>query len=261
MEKLAVSTSPTQLTEGVAPDATGLTLNQIEATVEQYGVVVRISDLAELTAKHNMVERCIYVLGLQAAELYDQLIFNALSTGATSVYRPHNRADDAHLIGSDHLDFNDLIEIDALQMDAAARPFEGGDYVFVVAPQVYACFLKDPDFKAAAQMQAPERIWKAEVANLAGFRIVRSNAPGFSPATTTASGSSNKVYSSFAIGRFSYAITDLQGLRVYMVAPGGQLDPLQQARKIGWKFCFKSAVVNTNWIRLVKSSGLNSATN
>ncbi len=54
-EKLAVST--TQLTEGVPPDALGIALNQFEATMEQYGIVVRLSDLAELTARHNIVER------------------------------------------------------------------------------------------------------------------------------------------------------------------------------------------------------------
>lgn len=36
-EKLSVATTPTQLTEGIAPDAVGITLNQFEATIEQYG--------------------------------------------------------------------------------------------------------------------------------------------------------------------------------------------------------------------------------
>ena len=70
-EKFTVSTVPTQLTEGVAPDAQGLTLNQFEAVAEQYGFVVRLSDLAELTAKHPIVEKTIYLLGLHAAETYD----------------------------------------------------------------------------------------------------------------------------------------------------------------------------------------------
>lgn len=72
-EKLTVSTSPTQLIEGIPPDATGLTINQIEASIEQYGSVVRLSDLAEITARHNIIERTIYILGLQASEVYDLL--------------------------------------------------------------------------------------------------------------------------------------------------------------------------------------------
>ena len=101
-EKLAVSATPTQLTEGVAPDSVGITLNQFEATTEQYGSLVRISDLAELTAKHNIVERTIYVLGLEAAETYDQLIFTVLDA-ATNNFRPNSKAADTNLVGSDHI--------------------------------------------------------------------------------------------------------------------------------------------------------------
>lgn len=70
-EKLAVSTTPTQLTEGVPPDAVGIAINYFDAVTEQYGAVVKLSDLAELTARHNITERTIYVLGLQASEVYD----------------------------------------------------------------------------------------------------------------------------------------------------------------------------------------------
>src|SRR5579862_5978145 len=37
---------PAQLTEGVAPDAIPIQMSQFEAIMEQYGVVVRLSDLA-----------------------------------------------------------------------------------------------------------------------------------------------------------------------------------------------------------------------
>lgn len=228
-EKLAVSSSPTQLTEGIAPDADGITLNQFEATAEQYGVVIRISDLAELTARHNIVERTIYVLGLQAAETYDQLVYNVLDA-ATNVYRPNNRAGDTSLIGSDLVTYNDLIELDAVLMGQGARHFENMNYVLITSPQPYAGMLKDPDFKASNQFQAPEKLWNAEVATLGGFSVVRSNAPGFAATAQAGGGQSSKVYSSFALGRFAYQISDLQNLRMYVVAPGGQSDPLQQNR-------------------------------
>lgn len=259
-EKLTVSSVPTQLTEGVAPDSVGITLNQFEATAEQYGSLVRISDLAELTAKHNIVERTIYVLGLEAAETYDQLIFTVLDA-ASNVFRPNSKAADTNLVGSDHIGYVDLIELDALLQDQGARPMEGGEYVFATPPQVYAALLKDPDFKAAAQFGDPARIWRGEMKMLGGFRIVRTNAPGFAATAQTPAGQADKVYSSFALGRFAYQITDLQNLRVYVVAPGGQSDPLQQNRKIGWKFAFKSIITNQTWIRRVRSAGLDSVTN
>lgn len=259
-EKFTVQTTPSQLTEGIAPDANGITMNQFEAVAEQYGFLVRISDLAELTAKHTVVERTIYLEGLHAAETYDQLIFNVINA-ATNVYRPNNRAADTNLFATDLISYTDLVNNEALLQDQGGRPFDNGDYVLVTPPQVYGGLLRDPDFKAAAQLRAPEKIWKGEVGELAGFRIVRSNSPAFAATSQATAGQANKVYSSFAIARWAYQVSDLQNLRVYVVAPGGQADPLQQSRKIGWKFAFKSIITNQNWIRLIRSAGQNSVNN
>jgi N4-gp56 family major capsid protein len=261
------STVPSQLTEGAAPEAMGITLNQFEATAEQYGALVKITDLAELTAKHPIVQKTIYLLGLHAAEIYDQLIYAVIAAG-TSVYRPNGRAADTNLIGSDHLSYNDLISILAKLQDNAARPLDGGAelregalYSAIVCPQVHAALLKDPDFKAAAQFQAPSRIWNGQAEVLGGFRIVVSNSPSFAATATTASGVSNKVYSSFFLGQGAFQVSDLQNLRVYVTAPGGGSDPLYQKRQIGWKFAFKSIITNQNWLFVGRSSGLNSVTN
>jgi N4-gp56 family major capsid protein len=259
-EKFTVSTTPTQLTQGIAPDAAGLTLNQFTAVAEQYGFVVRLSDLAELTAKHPIVEKTIYLLGLHAAETYDQLVFNVLDA-ATTTYRPNGRTVDTAVLASDLIGYNDLIELEAQLQTKGARPFGDGDYVGIFAPQVYASLLKDPDFKAAAQFKAPERIWKGEVQELGGIRIVRSNSPAFAFASQATSGFTNRLYSSFIIAQFAYQVSDLQNLRVYVVAPGGQSDVLQQNRKIGWKFAFKAIITNQDWLRRVRSSGQDSTNN
>lgn len=259
-EKFTVAATPTQLTEGIPPDAAPITLNQFQAVMEQYGALVRISDLAELTAKHPIVQRTIYLLGLQAAETYDQLIFNVLNA-ASNVYRPNNRAGDTTLIGTDRPTFFDLTSLMALLQDFGGRPFDGGQYVFITPPQVHAAMLQDPDFKTSVQFGAPDRMWRGEVQSLGGFRIVRTNAPGFAATAQATSGQASKVYSSFALARYAYQISDLQNLQLYVVQPGGQLDPLQQSRKLGWKFAFKSIITNQNWVRLVRSSGLNSVTN
>lgn len=228
MEKFAVSATPTQLTESIPPDAVGITMNQFEATAEQYGFLIRLSDLAELTAKHPVVQKAMYLLSLQAAETYDQLIFNVLNQ-ATSAYFPNAKVSDAGLVATDTVGYNDLVALDALLNDAGARPMEGGEYCLVTPSQVYAGLLKDPDYKAAHQLVSPDKIYRGEVDTLGGFRVVRSNAPAFAATTQATTGASNKVYSSFAIAKNAYQISDLQNLKVYVVAPGGQSDPLTVA--------------------------------
>lgn len=259
-EKFAVASTPTQLSEGVPPDAQPITMAQFEATAEQYGALVKISDLAELTAKHDVVQRTMYLLALQVAETYDQLIFNVLDA-ATTVYRPNNRAADSNLIGTDTVAFNDLLSQQAVLQTNGARTFDGGSYVFYCAPQVRAAIVKDPDYKASVQFAAPDKLWKGEVEQLGGFRVLQTNSPAFAAVTSATAGQANKIYSSFGVGRFAYQITDLQNVRVYSVAPGGAPDPLEQTRKLGWKFAFKSIITNQTWIIRFRSAGLSSITN
>jgi N4-gp56 family major capsid protein len=260
LEKLATSTAPTQLTEGIQPDAIGLQMSQYTAVAEQYGILLRLSDLAELTSKHDVVGRSLYVLGLHAAETYDILIFNVIQA-ASNIYFPNAKTSTATVTSSDKIGYVDLTALHANLMDQGARPFDDGDYVLVVPPQVHASMLQDPDFKASNQFGKPERIWRGEVQELSGFRIVKSNAPGFTPILSTTSGSAKKQYNSFAIARNAYQISDLQNLRVYAAAPGGQTDTLQQNRKLGYKFAFKAIITNQNWITVVQSAGQNSTNN
>lgn len=207
LEKLTVAASPTQLTEGIAPDAVGLTINQFTAVVEQYGNLVRISELAELTARHPLVQEAMRRLGLWSSEVYDQLIFTVIDA-ATNVYRPNSKASDVTLTASDKPAYVDLVELLATLQDNGAKPFSGGEYVYVCPPQVHASLLQDPDWKASHQFM-PDPIYKGEVGMLASFRVVNSNAPAFAATAQATGGAANKVYSSFALGRAAYQISDL----------------------------------------------------
>lgn len=51
LERYSVETTPTQLEEGVTPASIGISINQVTATLEQYGKVFIISELAQFTAK------------------------------------------------------------------------------------------------------------------------------------------------------------------------------------------------------------------
>lgn len=224
--------------------------------MEQYGFVVAISDLAELTAKHPIVARTMELLAIQAHEAYDYLIFNVLSAG-TSVYRPNAKTTNVSLTASDTLAYADLVALNALMDDNASRPFDGGAFVLVLPPQVVATLQKDTTFIQSHQFQNVDAIYKGEVGMLSNLRIVKSNAPSFAAITQTTSGAANLVYTGFSIGKMAYQISDLQNLRAYVAAPGGLIDPLQQRRKLGWKFAFKSIITNPTWLQVVFCAGAN----
>jgi N4-gp56 family major capsid protein len=260
MEKLTVSTSPTQLTEGISPDAVGLTINQYTATLEQYGQLVRISDLSELTAKHPLVQEAIQRLSTWATETYDVLVYGILDA-ASNVYYANNRAGATTLLASDVPSYNDLVELNAILFGQGAKPFADGNYACVTSGQPYAALQRDPDYKAANQLAGAEKIWRGQIGAIGGMSVVRSNAPGFVATSQATSGFTNKIYSSFVMGMNSFQISDFQSIESVVTPPGGHGDPLKQSTKLGVKFSMKSVISNQNWIRRFRSSGNDSATN
>lgn len=123
--------------------------------MEAYGNVVIITDLAEITAKHPVVQQAIDRIGLWAAETYDQLLFNVLAA-ATNTYWPNGRTADTQLIGSDRPSFVDLVSLQALLQDQGGRPMYDGSggkdapmtgmYTFITPPQVHGAMQTDPDW-------------------------------------------------------------------------------------------------------------------
>jgi hypothetical protein len=110
-------------------------------------------------------------------------------------------------------------------------------------------------------LSSPDSIWRGQVGSLANFAIVQSNSPSFASTAQAGSGQSSKVYSGFAIAQFAFQVSDWQTLNMYTAAPGGQTDVLQQNYKAGWKFAFKSVITNQNWLRRVRTAGIDSVTN
>src|ERR1017187_6676956 len=75
MERIPVGTTPTQLTEGQAADAVGVTINKVTATVEEYGTAIQISRLASMTARNPIVQEGVRKLGLNVKEVRDRLLY------------------------------------------------------------------------------------------------------------------------------------------------------------------------------------------
>jgi N4-gp56 family major capsid protein len=260
-EKFASPTgTPSQLAEGITPDARQLVISNNDVVTEQYGDLVKITDVAELTVKHPIVQKGLDVLGLYAAELSDLLILNVLKA-STNERLVNGRAAVTDLVAADLPSYTEARIVAASLKNAKAMPFEGGYYVMVIPPNVEASLLGDTDFKAANQFNNTNRIYKGEIGQLAGLRFVMSNSPSLDGTAQATSGKTNKYYSSFAIGKEAYGIVDLQNMQVYNTPPGGQADPLHQRRQLGFKFMFKAAILNSDWLVEFISSGVDSANN
>lgn len=233
----------TTLTQGVPPTSNTLSSAAITATVDQIGAFVELTDLAELTVKHPVVEQVMELLGAQAGESIDTRIINVLLAGTTVQYA-NGAANRAALAATDVMTTVEFRKAVKTLRVNGALPFDR-DYVMVVDPSVEADILSDTTFTAVANFNA-QPMYDAEVGRWYGTRVVRSNNIAAIASTTT-------VHTSFIFGRNAYAITDLQSLQMYVEGPGGVSDPLRQKRTMGWKTAFKTVILNNSLFLRIES--------
>ena len=90
------------LQEGVAPSGEGMTLVQVSATAQQWGDLVRITDVANLTIKHPLFQQAIQLVSLQLPETLERNTLQTLMSGVQINY-VNSRANRASLVATDVL--------------------------------------------------------------------------------------------------------------------------------------------------------------
>lgn len=74
------------LQEGIAPPGEALALQQVSVTAQQWGDSVSITDVAQLTIKHNLFKTAIELVGLQVNETLERNTFTSLMAGSNVNY-------------------------------------------------------------------------------------------------------------------------------------------------------------------------------
>lgn len=242
--------------EGVAPTDTALTTTAITAVVDQAGAYVTLTDLAKLTPKHPVMQKTIELLGVQGARSYDNLIFNAIVAG-TGVFYAGGAASRAALTATSYLTFSDVLKGVVNLRKNGASEFDDGNYVLAVAPQVEGDLLQDPLLQNVAYRQTPNghtnELYKGAIMTFGGVTIVRSNQIAFNGILVGAT-SVLPGFVSFLFGQNAYAVTNLQNMQTYTQTPGSVADPLEQRMTVGWKFAFKSVILNNNFMYRFEST-------
>lgn len=171
--RLALPTAP--LTEGVPPDAVALSIEQVDVTVEQWGIVVLLTDVVQLTVKHPALEKAIDRTGLAMAEMLEREIAKVLLGGTIVIF------------GGDALDRDDLVAADVLNTTVVlkattglrsrgAMPVEGMLYAGVITPQQEGDLLAaDTTFQNASNFANVRALQYGEIGIWMGVRWSRGN--------------------------------------------------------------------------------------
>lgn len=97
-ERLPLPFAP--LSEGVAAAGQAITIAQVSATAQQWGDLVRVTDVADMTIKHPLFKQAIRLVAMQQPETVERNVFNILMTG-TNVNYANSRANRAAVLATD----------------------------------------------------------------------------------------------------------------------------------------------------------------
>ncbi len=119
------------LTEGAAPPGELMTIAQITATAYQWGDLITLTDVAELTIKHPLFQKAIELTALQVSETLERNCYNALMAGA-QVDFVGSRGARASLHSTDYITGSVFNRIFAQLIALGAPRFSGDEQTDVI---------------------------------------------------------------------------------------------------------------------------------
>ena len=175
--RLALPTAPLQ--EGTAPTSVALAITNKDVTVQQWGIVVLLSDVAELTTVHPMLTAAIERTALAMSEMFEREMAQMLMTGTNVTYAGTSlstRTSVSSAGSSAFLTTAEIIGLTTTLRRRGAMPIKGPLYGGVISPQMEADIMNETAFQqAVARGQDLERLDFAKIGTWMGVEWVRSN--------------------------------------------------------------------------------------
>jgi N4-gp56 family major capsid protein len=162
------------LTEGSTPDNTSMSISTVSAVADQWGAYIVLSDVADITIKHPVMQKGIDLMGIQAAETVDREIINVLLAG-TSVFFPAAVTTRAGIGASDYMTTTVVRKVVSNLRSDGAMDYDGQDFMGVVDPQVEMDLSADSTFQNAGSYSNIKVLQNGEVGKWMGVRWMRSN--------------------------------------------------------------------------------------
>lgn len=163
-------------TEGTTPsDQQALAVETVQAVVDQWILIVGLTDIAQLTVKHPLMPIVSDLLGLAQAELVDREIQKALMADAGVTFA--GTTSRAGLTGTHYVTPTVLGDVWASLRRNGARPL-GMNYVLIVDPEVSQDILAgtaNTTFVSVHSFQQVKAIYNNQIGSFMGFDVEVSN--------------------------------------------------------------------------------------
>ena len=224
----------TALQEGVTPNGQSLSVSVIEATVQQYGGYVTLSDMLLLTAIDNNLVQATKLLGAQAGATLDTIVREVLNGGTNAIFAGGKNAR-GDLTSTDVLTVEDIKKAVRLLKTQNAEQINGS-WVGIIHPDVAFDLTNDPAWKDVKTYSDPSDLYEGEIGKIFGVRFVETTEAKI---WAKAGSGSRAVYSTLILGDNAYGTTEITGGGlehiVKQLGSAGTADALNQRATAGWK--------------------------
>lgn len=223
------------LTEGVTPKGKSLSVSSINATLEQYGDFVEVSDMLDLVGIDPVLVETAELLGEQSGLTIDNVVRDEVC-GGTNVQYAGGKTATNEITASDVMTADEVAKASATLKKANVKRLEGKHYIGIVDPDIAYDLMKDPLWQDISKYSGGQAIMDGEIGKLHGVRFIETTE------TLVKEGAVN-VHCAMIIGRDAYGVADIEGSAkpeniVKPFGSAGTADPLNQRATSGWKALF-----------------------
>ena len=269
----ALDATPNALTEGVTPTGKKRTKTDVEATLQQYGDFVEITDVIQDTHEDPVLKEMIGICGEQAAQMLENVRYGVIKGGTNVFYAGGVDSRGAVATGltiglqrtvvaalSRQL-AKPITQIVKASPNIATEPISPA-FVAVCHVDLETSIRKLPGFVPVEKYSDAMRAMPGEIGKVERVRYVGTTlCTPFADAGATVSGgaymstsgSKGDVYPVLYFGQDAYGIVPLKGKSAVtpMVLNPGQPrggDPLGQRGTVGWKAYQTAVILNDLWM-------------
>lgn len=251
------TTSVTALTEGTPGAETIPTVVSVSATVNQYGMFYRQTEVSASQSIDDLRSEGAEALGEAMGDAYDLLTRNIMRGTTTIQYA--STAGSRLMVGSGmRLNAAELREALATLKTNNAEPLASGAYAAIIHPRTEADLFNDPTivnaFKDAGERGGGNPLFTGKLGRYLGTDFYTTSNASIQAATglsVTSAGQAD-VYQTLVLGKDAFGIVELSALTsdlIYHAAgTSGVWDPLNQLSSQGYKFSHTGAILNNSWI-------------
>lgn len=260
----------TPLLEGVTPETTPFTYDNVSVPLKQYGMVVGITDVIEDTHEDPVLNDATVQAGENIGRTMEQLTYGVLKAGTnvfyangssrTAVNTPITLNKQRAITRSLRAQKADKItRILSASPGYETRAVESA-YIGVAHTDLESDIRGLPGFTPVAEYGTMSPLCQEEIGSVEDVRYILSpdldsfaNAGGTAGAMVSTTGTSADVYPVLYFGKHAYGTVALKGQGAVSpsIIPVGQKtkdDPLAQRGYIGWKTWFAALRLNEAWM-------------